>query len=664
MSVTDDIKERLDIVDVIGASVQLRKSGRSYVGFCPFHPNTRTPAFNVYPDSQSYHCFGCKASGDVFTFVMQRQGLEFPDALEQLAARAGVQLQERTPEEEQQDQRRTRLLEINAAAAKYFNYVLLSMTRGQPGRDYLAKRGVNDATVEAFQLGYSLPEWSHLLAYLTDRKGFEPEEVEAAGLAIRRDDGGYYDRFRGRLIFPIRNGKGETIAFGGRALGDEQPKYLNSPQTLLFDKSSVLYGLDLAREGIRSADAVVIVEGYVDVLTAHQYGFRNVVAPLGTALTGGHVGLLKKLSRNIYLALDADAAGQKATLRGLTTITDNMDAHAVPVPTPQGYIRWERELEGNVRIIAMPAGQDPDEVIKADPEQWKALVAAARPVMDFYLTALTTDLDLRGAKGKTEAVARLAPLIAQIASPVEQAHYVQQLARLLDTEEQTVRTAIAQEARRSKTRDEGRKTKDPQAAPRSARRSDTNSLSSPFFTSTSPTAPLESPREDSLVALLLMYPGALATVEETLARHLDDFPKVRELLPPEPALLLERTENRLIWQAWRKTAAPSADPAAWAQDLPTELREHAERLLALELPRSQSYRFKQDAEQCTAILRQSQTKHMLDRIKKHISTLTATDEDELHQDLAQVVELTSYLDAIKTPSHSPSFRDLRNILNG
>ncbi|MBC8075466.1 MAG: DNA primase, partial [Chloroflexales bacterium] len=371
MSVTDEVKTRLDIVEIIGASVPLRKVGRTFVGFCPFHPNTRTPAFTVYPDSQSYHCFGCKASGDVFTFTMQRQGLEFRDALEQLAQRAGVTLEPRTPVDEQQDQQRTRLLEVNAAAAKYFNYVLLSHRGGQPGRDYVARRGINDATIEAFQLGFSLPEWSHLLSYLTDKKGFEIEEVEAAGLAIHRDSGGYYDRFRGRVIFPIRNAKGETVAFGGRALADEQPKYLNSPQTALFDKSNVLYGLDLARSEIRARDAVVIVEGYVDVLTAHQYGFRNVVAPLGTALTEGHVALLKKLSRNIFLALDADAAGQKATLRGLSTLTANLDGRDVPVPTPEGTIRWARELEGSVRVIAMPDGLDPDEVIRADGgERW------------------------------------------------------------------------------------------------------------------------------------------------------------------------------------------------------------------------------------------------------------------------------------------------------
>jgi DNA primase len=651
MSPTEDVKERLDIVELIGASVPLRKVGRTFVGFCPFHPNTRTPAFTVYPDNQSYHCFGCKASGDVFTFVMQRQGLEFRDALEQLAQRAGVQLEPRSPAEAQQDQRRTRLLEINAAAAKYFNYVLLSHRGGQPGRDYVGKRGINDATIEAFQLGFSLPEWSHLLSYLTDKKGFEIEEVEAAGLAIRREHGGYYDRFRGRVIFPIRNAKGETVAFGGRALGDEQPKYLNSPQTALFDKSSVLYGLDLARSEIRARDAVVIVEGYVDVLTAHQYGFRNVVAPLGTALTEGHVALLKKLSRNIFLALDADAAGQKATLRGLSTLTANLDGRDVPVPTPEGTIRWARELEGSVRVIALPDGLDPDEVIRADGgERWRQLVDDARPVMDFYLSALTIDLDLESARGKADAVTRLAPLISQIASPVEQTHYIQQLARLVDTPEGTVRAAIAQETRAAsaKAKDERRRANEatfrPPARP------------SPLALSPSPAA---FSREDTLLALLLRHSGALETVRELLERHIGAFPLVRALLPPEPATLLERTENRLIWRAWTTQAAPSADPAAFVADLDEALRDHGARLLALGLPKSQEYRYKQDVEQCALKIREAQARRQIERLNQQIAALPYDDEQQ--QALRQVIELTAYVSELTTPPRSPSFKDTRNL---
>jgi DNA primase len=367
--VIDQIKEKIDIVEFIqSAGVQLKRAGRSYVGFCPFHSNTRSPAFNVFPDTQSYHCFGCKASGTVFDFVMQREGLEFRDALEQLARRAGVQLVERTQEDVQQDQLRTRLLEINQAAAAFFHHVLVKSTRGEVARAYVQKRAINQETIESFLLGYAVDEWSALLSYLTDRKGFEPEEIEAAGLAIRRESGGFYDRFRGRVIFPIRNAKGEVIAFGGRAMGDAQPKYLNSPQTPLFDKGRVLYGLDLARDPIRSADAAVIVEGYVDVIIAHQHGFRNVVAPLGTALTPDHVELVKRLTRRFYLALDADPAGVRAALKGAQTIQNQQDGELVAVTGPHGVVGLQRSQSVEIRVIEMPDGKDPDEVIQGDPE--------------------------------------------------------------------------------------------------------------------------------------------------------------------------------------------------------------------------------------------------------------------------------------------------------
>ena len=273
---TDTIKERIDIVEFIAGYVSLRKTGKNFIGFCPFHPNTKSAAFYVFPDTQSFHCFGCKASGTVFDFLMRREGLEFRDALEQLATRAGVELTPRTPEQESEDQQRTKLFEINQAAAVFFQHMLLKSPRGEAARAYVEKRKLDAPTVEAFQLGYAPEEWSALLAYLTDRKQYDLDAIEAAGLIIKRESGGYYDRFRNRLMFPIRNVKGEIIAFGGRAIGDAQPKYMNSPQTPLFDKSKVLYGLDLARDPIRAEDAVVIVEGYVDTTASEMPTSRSV----------------------------------------------------------------------------------------------------------------------------------------------------------------------------------------------------------------------------------------------------------------------------------------------------------------------------------------------------------------------------------------------------
>jgi DNA primase len=589
----------------------------------------------VFPDTQSYHCFGCKASGTVFDFLMQREGLEFRDALEQLAKRAGVELRERTEQDEQQDRLRTRLLEINAAAAAFFHHLLIKSPRGEVARAYVAKRQIDTATTEAFQLGYGPADWGVLLAYLTDRKGFEPEEIEAAGLIIKHETRGYYDRFRDRLMFPIRSLKGEVIAFGGRSLGDAQPKYMNSPQTPLFDKSRVLYGLDLARDAIRSSDATVIVEGYVDVIIAHQHGFRNVVAPLGTALTADHVGAVKKLARTVYLALDADAAGIKATLKGVQTLQANLDGHDVPVPTPQGFIRWERELETEIRILALPDGKDPDEVIQANPDQWRALMAGARPVMDFYVDALTADLDLHSAKGKAEAVARLAPLVAQIANPVERAHHIQQIARLVNIEERIVREALP--------------TQRPSKAPRPT-----------SATRTAGIASQETPdrQEDYLLSWLLRYPTARTAVQEKLRRDLAAFPLVNQIIDGTPFELFETVENRAIWQAW--IAQPDGlDLEQWAQTLDEALREQAQRVLQLDMPESQAYRYVNVAIECATILQLRLARRRMAQISQQAAN--AADESEQLTVIDQRVQIDAYIGTISTPKRSAAFADLHTL---
>jgi DNA primase len=625
--VIDQVKDRIDVVEFISAYVPLRKAGRNFVGFCPFHHNTRTPSFTVFPESQSYHCFGCKASGTIFDFLMQREGLEFRDALEQLAQRAGVELKQRTEEDKQQDHLRTRLLEIHAAAAVYFHHMLIKSPRGEAARTYVNKRGLDEATVEAFQLGYSADDWSGLLGYLSDRKGFEPEEIEAAGLAIQRERGGYYDRFRDRLMFPIRNPKGDIIAFGGRSLGDGQPKYMNSPQTPLFDKSRVLYGLDLARDAIRDQEAAVIVEGYVDVIVAHQYGFRNVVAPLGTALTSEHVGLLKQAKR-IYLALDADPAGVRATLKGLQTLRDNLDGHAVPVPTPQGVIRWERDLDTEIRIIAMPDGQDPDEVIRANPEQWRVLVGQAQPVMDFYIAALTADLDLRSAKGKVEAVERLAPLVAQIPNPVEQAHHIQQIARLVGVEDHIVRAALPTHKGKS-------------SAPRPV-----------VVPETAPS------HEDYLLGWILRYPAARKAVQDKLQRDLDIFPLVKHLISGAALELFDRVDNRAVWQAWN-TQPEQTNLEQWVDTLDETLRVQAERALRLGSPETQLYRYVNDALECARMLQLRLARRWKDRLSQ--SGADAVDAEMQVTQLEQLIQVKQYIDTISIPKRSTTYADLHTL---
>jgi len=274
---------------------------------------------------------------------------------------------------------------------------LLTTEAGEGARRYLERRGIRWPTVEAFQLGYSLNRWDALSNYLVN-KGYAQGEILAAGLLVESEEGRRYDRFRGRLMFPIRDRKGRVTGFGARALDDSEPKYLNSPQSAIFDKSASLYGIDLAQQAIRERKEVVVVEGYMDVLAAHQSSYQNVVACLGTALTERQIILLKQLTKNVALALDPDTAGDEATLRGLEVARQTFDRKPVPVPTGRGYIRYEQQLDANIRIVKLPRDKDPDEVILENGEEWLRLVESAVPVVDYYLEAVLAKADLSSPK--------------------------------------------------------------------------------------------------------------------------------------------------------------------------------------------------------------------------------------------------------------------------
>lgn len=443
MSVVEEIKERLDIVEVISAYVPLRKAGSIYKGLCPFHQE-KTPSFVVYPDRGTWHCFGaCGTGGDVFSFVMKRDNLDFREALEVLAQKAGVNLEPPSAARSQQELYLDRLREINQAAAVYFHHQLRHAPHGQIARDYIAGRGLSDATVDAFLLGYAADRWDDLLAHLRS-KNYEPGDILAAGLVIEREQpepgrSPYYDRFRHRMMVPIRDVHGHVVGFGARALrSDQQPKYLNTPQTPLFDKSSLLFGLDAARRAIRPRGKAIIVEGYMDVLACHQAGEDNVVASMGTALTEPQIRQLRRYTSTIVLALDADVAGQAATLRGLSQARDALDREWVPVVTATGLVRHEARLAVDLRVMTLPEGKDPDDVVRADANLWRELVNNAQPVVDYYFDLARSELDLGTAAGKSEAVDRLAPLILEVGDEVKRAHYTQQLARLIQTDERTL----------------------------------------------------------------------------------------------------------------------------------------------------------------------------------------------------------------------------------
>src|SRR5438874_310363 len=488
------IKAKIDVVEEIGLVVKLQKSRRSFKGHCPFHTE-RTPSFHVFAESQSWHCFGCGEGGDVFTFVQKQQGLEFRDALLYLAEKAGVAVEDysnRNPEEEREaNTAKERLRKLNEDALLWFHQVLLRSKEAAEARAYLQSRGVSSESVIAFSLGYAPDHGDGLSRYLLDH-GYNEHELVSGGLARERGgiqeweaakavgsgsrsergdsgqsgkSGGVYDYFRNRIIFPIRDVRGRVIGFGGRALGDGQPKYLNSPQTVLFEKNMVLYALDMARDAIKLAQQVVIVEGYVDAVIAHQYGTKQTVACIGSAITEKHIQQLKKLTKQVTLALDPDAAGAAATEHGIQEALKTFDRTIVPVPVatatkvaggrkrnePRGMIRLEEQVDAEINVLQLPPGQDPDEVIVQNFAVWAYAVAHPLPLVDYYFGTKTAGLNLREPAGKTEAAKRLLPVIGMISDRIKRDAYMRKLATMISTDERILYDELQRVVREQKT---------------------------------------------------------------------------------------------------------------------------------------------------------------------------------------------------------------------
>ncbi|MCB0208190.1 MAG: DNA primase [Anaerolineae bacterium] len=510
MSIADEIKDKLDIVDFVSNTVSLKKTGKNYTGFCPFHQNTKTPSFVVFPDTQTWRCFGaCADGGDIFSFVMKQEGYEFKEALQALAQQAGISLTTVGANDDDQDKHRQKLLELTAAAAVYYHHLLTNSPAGAFARNYLAQREFTAETIATFQLGFALNEWDGLKNHFVQR-GYSPDELLATGLIVERDDGSPgYDRFRDRLMIPIRDSQGRVIGFGARALqADQVPKYLNSPQTVLFDKSNTLYGLDLARKHIRDADQAVVVEGYMDVIQAYQRSARNVVAQMGTALTEQQLKILKRTTSNFVLALDADTAGNAATLRGLNLARETLDRENVPVPTAWGLIRYEERLNADIRIASLPPGRDPDDILREGLDAWQKVIDGALPVVDFYFQTVTVDLDLSSAKGKSIAVQKLIPVLRDLGNNVEQEHYVQKLARLIHIDERTLMAEL-----RSSRKPDKKRRQSPQPSTPDLSKIQEKVVSKPAFQPTSTSL------EAYCLSLILAHPFAFAMSSDTLEQQ-------------------------------------------------------------------------------------------------------------------------------------------------
>ena len=438
MSQIDEIKSRIDIVDLVGETVKLRRAGKNYSGLCPFH-NEKTPSFIVSPDRQTWRCFGqCGEGGDIFRFIMKKEGWEFKEALRYLADRAGVKLEAYTAEKPEEKEAHERLRGLLEEVVTFYRYHL-STPAGKFALDYIREqRHLTDTTLETFGLGYAPQGWDNALKHFKD-KGYTEQELLDVGLVSQRENGGMIDRFRNRLMIPIRDETGKMTGFGARILDpNDFPKFMNSPETPLFSKSLLLYGLDRARKAVRAADQAVIVEGYLDVIALHQAGFENVVSPMGTSLTEDQLRLLKKFTRRIVLALDPDAAGQKAVLRGLEAARQSLDREDEIGFDARGLLHHEARLNADLRVANMPDGLDPDEIVQRDPEQWKSLIEQAQPIVVHVMGALAAGRDLEDAKVKAEIVSQVMPLIADLPNPVERDTYRQRLARFLKLDERSI----------------------------------------------------------------------------------------------------------------------------------------------------------------------------------------------------------------------------------
>ncbi|MHB8806237.1 MAG: DNA primase [Anaerolineaceae bacterium] len=441
MNNIEEIKSRIDIVDLISETVKLRRAGKNYTGFCPFHSNTRTPAFVVFPDSGTWRCFGeCNEGGDIFRFIMKKEGWDFPETLRYLANKAGIILEPLTPKKKEENVYEEKLSGILEEALIFFRHHLTQTEKGKSALTYLTdKRKLSSKTIETFELGYAPDGWEDGLAYFQN-KGYSEKELVDCGLITKRSEQeGFYDRFRNRIIFPIRDANQRMCGFGARTLpSEDNPKYLNSPQTLLFDKSALLYGLDKARKPIRTADQAIIVEGYFDVIGLYQSGFQNAVSPMGTALTPIQMRLLKRYTRKIILALDPDSAGEKATLKGLEVARDSMDHSDDFVFDPKGLIRTEARLDADIRVCSLPDGKDPDEIALENPETWKGIVEQAKPIITHVIDTLSAGKNLEDPKTKSEIASKVVPLIKDVPNAVERDAYRQQLARVLHIDEQSL----------------------------------------------------------------------------------------------------------------------------------------------------------------------------------------------------------------------------------
>ena len=542
MTQIDDVKSRLDIVELISSYVNLQRSGSSLKANCPFHQE-RTPSFFVFPDRQSWRCFGaCAEGGDAFSFVMKADRVEFRDALQRLAARVGVTLVNN--EESRSNSRQ--LFEINDAARRFYQQ-MLETPEAAFVREYLEGRGINQRSIQTFEIGYSPARDNRLLAHLT-QAGYERELIAQAALARETDDGRYYDFFRGRLMIPIRDWEARVAGFGSRALDENAtPKYLNTPRTPVFDKSRILYAMHLAKEPIRQHGAV-IVEGYMDAIMAHQHGYDNVVASMGTALTERQIDLVGRLTQDVVMALDGDNAGRTATVRSLESswgVFQRRNARR----TPGSVLQVTGAME--LRVAELPPGQDPDDFIRGEPTAWPEFVERARELFEYLLTYFSDRADMNNFNARNDVVQKMLRFVAQIPNHTLADIYLDRLSAQLGVSDDALRRDL-EEIRRQITREQrgqfaAEQRRDPVAS--------TADEAMP------PPSRDHDALEESLLAFMLQYGS--------------EPPEAQQCAPP--AEWFSRSENREIYRNVISGVGPEDAPIA------PELESHLDALRSRDL---------------------------------------------------------------------------------
>lgn len=554
------VKDRIDIANVIGRYVQLVRSGSNFKACCPFHEE-KTPSFFVSTEKQFWHCYGaCGTGGDVLSFLMKKENLEFYEALKRLAAEAGIELQ--TRKKRPRTDPHATLHTLMAQAAAFYRRNLLEDRRAGEARAYVARRGIAAEVADQFGLGCSLWQLpTHLCDFMVEQ-GFALDDLAKVGLLYHdAETNAYRDRFRGRLMIPIRNLRGQVIGFGARTLDAASrygPKYTNSPTTPLFQKSGALFGIDRAAESIRRQNQAVLVEGYLDVITAHQHGFTNTVACMGTAVTPDQLHILRRLTSQIVFALDADTAGQQATMRGLARARQALG------PDPQTDRQRQRGL--SLSIVTLPAGQDPDDLIRTDRTQWAQLVADAIALVDFYIQYVARHFDLAQPDRKQAAMEMLAEVLVDVAitRPVALDAHIQRIGREFHTPHEILQTLVNQaHARRQQP-------SQPEPAPVAGPRAETQ------------TAAL--PREEILLGILLLNPLVLVSNVDRMLAHLAQ--EAQAVLRPLQVNDFSRAENRALFQSLTPILASGQtwNPQAFADALDEPLQTHCQHLVRVTAP--------------------------------------------------------------------------------